>query len=55
MIFFFIWNIMTWNINENGYNVVQDTEKEKNIYHRTMTIHVLVNIREKKANKLQQN
>lgn len=49
---------MTWNINGNGYNVVQDTQKEKRVNqtcHRTMTMHILVNIKEKDANTLQQN
>lgn len=50
---------MTWNINDNGYNVVQDTEKEKkskpNIPQDHEDAHSCKQIREKKANKLQRN
>lgn len=39
---------MTWNVNNNGYTVVQH-KKTQNIQYKTMKIHILVNIRDKKS------
>lgn len=43
---FIYFSFMTSNINDNGYNVVQD-ERKPNILCKTMKIHILVNIEEK--------
>lgn len=46
--FSFSWNNKTWDVNDNGYTVIQDKRKT-NIQYKTMKVHILVNIRETKA------
>ncbi len=46
--FSFSWNNTTWDVNDNGYTVIQDKRKP-DIQYKTMKVHIPVNIRETKA------